>query len=512
MAINVHTPGRYAGRAQFRSNAASELAAVARWLRAGSREVISIRPRASRGADASLTTEQAAAAARLKPGLADWRARIRRRRAEVVLRRYAILGAGCSLVLYGLALTGVFPGIAAAVPLVAAVVAAALALAPGLSLEQVAQLLDEQLGLFDRISTGLELQSHPEIEAGPLVRRAVSDAAGLAELTLQGWRASAVRARPEWLSLTVVVATLAAIVLLAPLPSGRSAQSKPTASVGAAGAAPGERRASVTTPAAGRPKPAASGTRTQHTQTAGNGINATATHQQQGSTSAGHASTHSGAKPGSSRAGAGTQSTSHSSPTSTATAGSKLGAATRTSSGETTAQGAKGTLGGSASQAADGVSPVAITRRPAGVSPSSTTKEPSSSSTGSAKAPTGPSSSGTKDAGAGRPAGTQSAGHARGSTALAGPKTLSGQATHNLPLQAGYAPSASSKASGAHGSSGSAGGGGEGHTTSTGASAGSDSPQSFTYVPFEGGALAEGDAALLISYIHSLGFVEDQPW
>jgi hypothetical protein len=31
-------------------------------------------------------------------------------------------------------------------------------------------------------------------------------------------------------------------------------------------------------------------------------------------------------------------------------------------------------------------------------------------------------------------------------------------------------------------------------------------------VPFEGGALAEGDAALLISYIYSLGFVEEQPW
>jgi hypothetical protein len=510
MAINVHTSGRLAGRARVRAGAPAELAAIARWLRAGPPMVIAIRLRANRRADATLATEQAADAARLKPALATWRARIRRRHAVVVLRRYAILGGGLSLALEGLALAGAIPGLVVAAPFVAAAAAAAIALAPGLSLGRVAQLLDEQLGLFDRISTGLELQSDPRAEAGPLARRAISDAAGLTELTLQRWRASTVAARPEWLSLAVVVTTLAALVLLAPLPSAHSTRSKPTASAQAPGGAPGERRASARTPAAGQPKPAAADTRTQHTQQPGTSISAAATHQQQGSTSAGHASTRSAAKPGSSRTGTGTRSASHSS--SSADAGSKLGGATRTSSGQTTAQGAPGSLGGSGSRAVAGVSPVAIPRQSTGASPSSATKAPSGSGTDAAKAPIQSSSAGTAHAGAGRSAGTQSAGHALGSTALGNPKTLSGQATHALPLQAGYAPSASSKTSGGHGSSIPGGGGGEGRTPTTGASTGSDSPQSFSYVPFEGGALAEGDAGLLISYIHSLGFVEEQPW
>lgn len=505
MATYVHTPGRYARRAQTRWSAPRRLAALARWLRADLSEVVRIRPVANDGASTALASEQAGTAEQLLSGLSHWRGRLRRRRAAVVLRRHLILGAGVSIVLEAMAVAGVVAQWAPGLPLLAALVGAAIESARTPSLELVAHLLDDQLGLFDRIGTGLDLHSQ-DIQRGPLAPRAVSDAAGLTELTLRGWRAAAAGAGGEWGSLGAGLAALAALALLVPVHHGRSLTAASTASAGVRGAAPGERRTSVTHPATSPQKPASTSTGAQQTHQRLSTVRT----QPQHSTATTHTSPRSSAKTGSSGAGAPGKS-----PSKAAASGgtaSKAGAAGG-ATGQTAALGAKGSAGGSATSGA-GVSPVAAPKRAASPSSSSTTGAAGSRSQ-SAKSPAGQASAGAKQGGAGQPAGTASAGHERGSTALGNAKPLSGQATRNLPLQAGYAPSGSSKASGAGHSSSSGGGGGQERPATvgaTGAATGSGARAAFTYVPSEGGAVAGGDAALLISYIYSLGFVEEQPW
>jgi hypothetical protein len=508
MAINVHTPGRYVRRAQVRSNAPRRLAAAVRWLRAEEPAVISIRPLGGRSAGAALSSEQAGDGAQLLEGLEQWRSRVRRKQAIVALRRYLLLGVGLSLVLEGLALAGAVAELVPAVPVVLALVAATLEATRRPSLEQIARLLDDRLGLFDRIGTGLELQSHPEIQGRPLARRAASDAAGLTELTLQRWRASTVGAKPEWLSLIAVLASLAALALLVPLPSSAPGGPARTASTGSASAAPGQARASVGGPAASRSKTGGTAAPTPQAQRSGHSLTPVGTQQRRAATVPSHTSARSPAKAGGGHAHAGAQSSSHGSgPTGAA---SKSGASARTAAGQASTRGARGSAAGSTAKGA-GISPVAIPRQSASTPTSKATKAPSSSRSSPTKASGGAASQGTRHASAGQPAGTPSAGHARGSTTLASPKTLSGQATHDLPLQSGYAPSSSTKSTGAQGSSSSGGGGRGGRSTSSSTSERSGSG-SFAYVPYEGGAVAGGDAALLISYIYSLGFVEEQPW
>jgi hypothetical protein len=506
MATYVHTPGRYARRAQTRWSAPRRLAALARWLRADLSEVVRIRPVANDSASTALASEQAGTAEQLLSGLSHWRWRLRRRRAAVVLRRHLILGAGVSIVLEAMAVAGVVAQWAPVLPLLAALVGAAIESARTPSLELVAHLLDDQLGLFDRIGTGLDLHSQADIQRGPLAPRAVSDAAGLTELTLRGWRAAAAGAGGEWGSLGAGLAALAALALLVPVHHGRSLTEASTASAGVRGAAPGARRTSVTHPVTSPQKPASTSTAAQQTHQR---LSTAATQPQHGAATT-DASPRSSAKTGSSGAGATAKS-----PSKAAASGgtaSKAGAAAG-ASGQTAALGAKGSAGGSATSGA-GVSPVAAPKRAASPSASSTTGAAGSRSQ-SAKSSAGQASAGAKQGGAGQPTGTASAGHERGSTALGNSKPLSGRATRNLPLQAGYAPSGSSKASGAGHSSSSGGGGGQERPATvgaTGAAAGSGARAAFTYVPSEGGAVAEGDAALLISYIYSLGFVEEQPW
>ena len=195
-----------------------------RWLSADPREVVDL---------AGARTLAAGVDERhLGDELRRWRGIVARRRLVALARRHAAVAIGLAAVLEVLALLDVFPQwVVVAVSLAYFLVAVVVFAVQGPSPFGLARLLDDKLGLNDRLATALEIEARGGQES-PLERRTVADAAALLAAGREDWHASAARAgRYDWSALGGVVLALAAVVAIA-LATGGSSSSTPTQAFG----------------------------------------------------------------------------------------------------------------------------------------------------------------------------------------------------------------------------------------------------------------------------------------
>lgn len=168
------------------------------------------------------TVAPAAAEANLGAELRRWRGIVGRRRLVALVRRNGALALGLAAVLEILAQLGLFPQwVVVAVPLVAFLGAVAFFVARGPSPFELARLLDDKLGLNDRLATALEIEARGT--RTPLERRTVADAAALLAAGREDWHASPARGGREWWALAAPVAALLVVVAIGAAAGGSSA-------------------------------------------------------------------------------------------------------------------------------------------------------------------------------------------------------------------------------------------------------------------------------------------------
>ena len=191
-----------------------------RWLAADPREVVDLAGAGTLGGGAE--------APHLGDELRRWRGIVARRRLVALARRHAAVALGLAAVLEILSLLGAFPqSVVVAAPLVAFVLSVAVLAARGPSPFGLARLLDDKLGLNDRLATALEIEARGGTETA-LERRTVADAAALLRAGSEDWHASPAPAgRTDWSALAGVVAALAVVVAIG-LATGGGSSSGPT--------------------------------------------------------------------------------------------------------------------------------------------------------------------------------------------------------------------------------------------------------------------------------------------
>jgi hypothetical protein len=451
-----------------------------RWLQAGSAEVIRLRPRLGAPAPAVERQDRALAAA-----LSRWRTRIQRWRGLVLVRRHLLVAVCLAIVLQVANLVAGLSELAllAAPCLLFAGVAFELPRGPGPA--QVAGLLDEQIGLYDLIGTGFELETRDRATMRPLEDRALDSAAVAAAGSLVKWRARPAPAGAEWSTLLVGLATLAVLLVLAPVHTAAS-RSVAAGAIAQTDSARSAHRASAkataSAPVAKAPAPTAS----------------PSSHAANGSTRKGfQAPTQTVSKP-SARA-----------PAKTGGVGAVTSRTGSTAGGAKSAPGAAGQAG-SRTGAGTGVVPVSAPRLVAAAPKGANTL---AGSTPAARSQTTSAtrSTGRRSGNAGSPTGTSSAGRARGSTRLGGSHTLTGSATKSLPLKAGYAPAPKGSTNASRTGKG-RGGGGHGRSQEVDGDTGADGGSASVFVPSDGGAVATAGSGGLISYLAYLQWVQEQPW
>lgn len=210
-----------------------------RWLAADPWEVVDL---AGAG-----TLAGGADAPHLGEELRRWRRIVARRRLVALLRRHATVALGLAAVLEVLALLGAFSQwVVVAVPLAGFLVSVAVFAFRGPSPFGLARLLDDKLGLNDRLATALEIEARGGAPLAPLERRTVADAAALLQGGREGWRAGAAPGgRTDWSALGVAIAALAVVVGIG-LATGGGSSAGPTEAFapqgpgGGAAAAPNE--------------------------------------------------------------------------------------------------------------------------------------------------------------------------------------------------------------------------------------------------------------------------------
>ncbi|HEY0278131.1 MAG TPA: hypothetical protein VGC32_07675 [Solirubrobacterales bacterium] len=194
-----------------------------RWPEADPREVVDL---AGAG-----TLADGAAEADLGSELRHWRGVVARRRLVALLRRQGAIALALAAVLEVLALVGFFPQwVVVAVPLAALLISVAWFAAHGPSPFGLARLLDDKLGLNDRLATALEIEARGGEESS-LERRTVADAAALLRAGREDWRASAAEAGREWWAPVGAVALLAIVIAVGAATSS-SSSAGPTSALG----------------------------------------------------------------------------------------------------------------------------------------------------------------------------------------------------------------------------------------------------------------------------------------
>lgn len=420
----------------------------------------------------------------LAAALSRWRTRIQRWRGLVLVRRHLLVAVCLAIVLRVANLAAGLSELAllAAPCLLFAGVAFELPRGPGPA--QVAGLLDEQIGLYDLIGTGFELETRDRATMRPLEDRALDSAAAAASGSLVKWRARPAPAGAEWSTLLVGLATLAVLLLLAPAhAANHSVSAGATAQTGSARSAHhASSKATASAPAAKAPVPPA----------------APSHHAANGSTRRGfQAPTQAASKPS---AGA---------PAKAGGVGTVTSRAGSTAGGAKSAPSAAGQAG-SRTGAGTGVVPVSAPRLAAAAPKGADTAAGSRPAARSQSTPS-TSSTGRRSGNAGSPTGTSSAGRARGSTRLGGSHTLTGSATKSLPLKAGYVPAPKGSTNASRTGKG-PGGGGHGRSQAVEDGAGAYGGGASAFVPSDGGAVATAGSGDLISYLAYLQRVQEQPW
>ncbi len=121
--------------------------------------------------------------------LRRWRGIVARRRLLVLARRHAAVALALAALLEIAAQLGAIPqSVVIAVPLVLFLASVASFALRGPSPFALARLLDDKLGLNDRLATALEIEARGG--ATPLERRTIDDAAALLAAGREGWHAS----------------------------------------------------------------------------------------------------------------------------------------------------------------------------------------------------------------------------------------------------------------------------------------------------------------------------------
>jgi hypothetical protein len=185
-----------------------------RWLAAEPRDVVDL---AGAGALAGGSAET-----RLGDELRHWRGIVARRRLLVLARRHAVVALALAALLETLAQLDVLPQwVVIAVPLVLFLCSVGFFMSRGPSPFELARLLDDKLGLHDRLATALAIEGRGGAET-PLEQRTVADAAALLAAGREDWRASSAPGGREWLALLAPLAALAIVVAIGAATAGSS--------------------------------------------------------------------------------------------------------------------------------------------------------------------------------------------------------------------------------------------------------------------------------------------------
>jgi hypothetical protein len=190
---------------------------VWRWASADPRDVVDLAGAGELG--------EPARGAGLGEELRRWRGIVARRRLVVLARRHAAVALALAVLLEIAAQLGAIPQwVVVAVPLALFLVAVTAFSLRGPSPFGLARLLDDKLGLNDRLATALEIEARGG--EAPLERRTVADAAALLAAGREDWHASAAPAGREWWALVGTAAAVAAVVAIGALSAGSSSSGR----------------------------------------------------------------------------------------------------------------------------------------------------------------------------------------------------------------------------------------------------------------------------------------------
>jgi hypothetical protein len=481
-----------------------------RWLAAEPREVVDLAGARALGGAADRSS--------LGDELQRWRRIVARRRLVALARRHGVIALGLAALLEILAPLDVLPQwVVVAVPLVAFLCSVGFFMSRGPSPFELARLLDDKLGLNDRLATALGIEARDGGET-PLERRTVADAAALLAAGREDWHASAGRGGREWAALVAPVAALAVIVAIGGATAG-SSSSGPIEALGphggGTGNAPNEHH-----------RAKAEKAREQHLAPTGK------LHKLKGgkrvppsavnATKGGYRQVPQGKKSsGTEGKGRGAKGTGKGGPTKAPTG--KLHENNGGTNGEEK-HGEEKTPPGTDAKSESHQEPVKKKQKigfnlkgqkngaksrqgPSHVSGAGGGKKPGGGN-GKRGGESGAEESGGKQ---GSPTGGDKAGGELGTKAPGHATPINGKASQSVRIQPGYAPSRSAKGGKEKHKTGvSQGAGGKARTaTVTGAT---QVGAEFSYVPAAGGAVPGQSAGLQQNYLESLKWVERLPW
>jgi hypothetical protein len=448
------------------------------------------------------------------------RRRILRRWAVAAALRYALVALAVALVPAGLAALGLIDwawalGVAAGVLVVA--VAARLSRPP--SLERVARLVDDRLGLFDVTATALQVERSGEsTDAGPAALVVADAAAALRGAT--AWRARARLPRGE---IGAALALVGALVILALIDNGAGStdRARVTARANPAGSRDQKTRMTNVSPPlvpAKAKRPGAKGDRSgdEHRSPLGlydfgfegkrplpkvSGGGRAGLHSRSSQRTAGGPQSFAAQSPGGAnearekaeeKANGGT--------------GANASSAGEKKQGSETPESLKSLTGGKAPPTGS-VRPV-----PSNGPAQASTKVAGGAGAGGSKGARDPTGAAGSPRG-GRPSGTANAGHGRAALAAGTQGREGGGTSGALPLRAGFAAVHSGKAATGRGPRNAQGAGGPGRSAGIAGSAFEESAAgSLGYVPPDAGVAAGLDPGLFTRYLNALAEIGGRQW
>jgi hypothetical protein len=470
-----------------------------RWATADPRDVVDLAGAGELG--------EPARAASLGEELRRWRRIVARRRLVVLARRHAAVALALAVLLEIAAQLDAFPQwVVVAVPLALFLISVTAFGLRGLSPFELARLLDDKLGLNDRLATALEIEARGG--GTPLERRTVADAAALLAAGREDWHARAAPAGREWWALVGPGAAIAVVVTIGALTT-------------AGDSSPG--RVEALGPHHGRGEGAMENEYVKHAGQGKKGSGPTGKlHRFQG---------RKGPPPSSEKsASSGYQKIPQAERTGVR---AKKGQAGKGENGEGNAPKRGSKLKKGANSEAEGGS-----EKSGGGSAANVPKEKEHPTLGfnvkskghGGRARRGPSkvrgaagaksrpngagdeaTAGESEKKGGSPAGTNHAGGEQGNNRQGHATPIEGQASQAVRIQPAYAPSRSDKAGKERKKAGQEeGAGGKARTAQvTGAT---QVGERFSYVPVTGGAVPGPSAGLQLNYLESLKWVERLPW
>lgn len=479
---------------------------VWRWLAADPRDVVDL---AGAGTLADGGDEP-----HLGEELRRWRRVVSRRRLVALVRRHGAVALALAALLEILALLGAFPqGVVVAVPLAAFVVSVSVFATRGPSPFDLARLLDDKIGLNDRLATALEIEARGGGHT-PLEGRTLTDATALLRAGREDWRAGTAPAGRDWWALAGPLAALLVVIAIGLATGGGSASGRTEAlgpgTAGGPGNQPNERHRRRD----GKGKKQLAPTGKLHEF---KGVRRTPTEASTVEASEeGYRQIPQGGKSGREAKGAGARGGGGKSTNKVPRgyihkgSGSPKGKPGGNEGSEQSASAAakkekeQPTLGFNVK----GQKKSGNGRQGASEASGAGNKKPAPNGQGD-ETSAGAGSPGSQQSGT--PSGAGKAGGEKGTNQQGHATPIEGQASQAVKIQPGYAPSRSSKGGQEHSKAGDEqGAGGKARTAQvTGATQVGDQ---FSFVPAAGGAVPGPSAGLQLNYSESLKWVERLPW